>query len=218
MSSDLIITLIFAAIAVFVILKLRSVLGTKTGEEKPFDSVRPQPREAAKDTNVVSFPGGRPDRKDADAGPADPIVTKIRAWDGDFDANAFLGGAKAAFELIVNAFARGDSAALKPLLDDKVFAGFEADIQARKAEGTTRELTLVRFADAKLERAEHRGNAIDVTVRFVTEQVNVTKDKAGAVIDGDPKRSETLTDLWTFTRDRTWRHPNWLLSDTDSAE
>jgi predicted lipid-binding transport protein (Tim44 family) len=218
MSSDLIITLIFAAIAVFVILKLRSVLGTKTGEEKPFDTMRPPPREPAKDANVVSFPGARSDKKDAETGPVDPVVAKIRGWDGDFEPNAFLGGAKAAFELIVAAFAKGDSAALKPLLDDKVFAGFDADIRDRQAAGLTRETTLVRFVDARLERAEHRGNIVDVTVRFVTEQVSVTKDKSGAVVEGDPKRSEALTDLWTFTRDRTWRHPNWLLSDTDSAD
>lgn len=218
MSSDLIITLIFAAIAVFVIIKLRSVLGTKTGEEKPFDTVRPQPREAAKDANIVSFPGARTDKKEAEAGPLDPVVAKIRAWDGDFEPNAFLGGAKAAFELIVTAFAKGDSAPLRPLLKEKVLESFDSDIQARKAEGIVRELTLVRFADARLERAEQRGNVIDITVRFVTEQINVTKDKSGAIIDGDPKQSETLTDLWTFTRDRTWRHPNWLLSDTDTVE
>ena len=217
MDSDLLITLIFAAIAVFVILKLRSVLGTRTGFEKKNEPYAP----AESRDKIIPLP----DRRQQEAPPMgeakpamDSGVAAIRRADPSFDAERFLDGAKMAFEMIVTSFAKGDEKALQPLLAPNVFESFAADIRRRREAGETRETTLVAVRSSRLHEARLEGREARVSVLIVSEQINVTRDRAGAVIDGDPKTPETVSDIWTFARDTRSRDPNWQLVETAAAD
>lgn len=223
MDSDLLITLIFAAIAVFVILKLRNVLGTRTGFEKkndPFaapadnrDKVVPLPdRRAPQDAPATG------EAKAAMDAPAGGGVAAIRRVDPAFDPDRFVEGAKMAFEMTVTAFAKGDEKELEPLLAPPVFESFAADIRRRREAGETRETNVVAIRSASIRDARLEGREARVSVVIVSDQINVTRDSAGAVIDGDPKTPETVSDLWTFARDTRARDPNWQLVETAAAD
>ena len=216
MDADLLITLIFAAIAVFVILKLRSVLGTRTGFEK-----KNEPAPADSRDKVIPMPDRRQQEAPpvGDAKPAmDGGVAAIRRVDPSFDPDRFIDGAKMAFEMILTAFAKGEEKTLEPLLAPNVFESFAADIRRRKEAGETRETTLAGIRSARLHEARLEGRDARVTVLIVSEQTNVTRDSAGNVIDGDPKAVETVSDLWTFSRDTRSRDPNWQLFETAAAD
>ncbi len=217
MDADLLITLIFAAIAVFVILKLRSVLGTRTGFEKKNEPYAP----ADNRDKVIPMP----DRRQQEAPPLgdekpalDGGVAAIRRVDPSFDPERFLDGARMAFEMIVSAFAKGDEKALEPLLAPNVFESFAADVRRRRESGQTRETTVAGVRSARIHEARLEGREARVSVQIVTEQINVTRDRAGNVIDGDPKTAETVSDLWTFARDTRSRDPNWQLVETAAAD
>lgn len=220
---------IFAMIAAFLVYRLRSVLGRRTGEERqrpnPFTSA-PNP---AKPDNVVPLPERNRPRPDvapgADVTASDePLslaasIDQLRAADPNFDEKHFLEGAKAAFAMIVDAFARGDTATLRPLLADDVYEGFARVIRDRQAAGEQHEarIEIVREAEvveAKLDAAR----TARVTVRLVTDQVNVVRDRDGNVIDGDPKALVENTDVWTFARNLRSRDPNWALVEVRPVE
>ena len=121
------------------------------------------------------------------------------------------------FSWIVEAFAKGDSKGLRPLLNDDVYGNFSAAIEARAKAGETLETALVGIKSAEILEARMQGRAAFVTVKFVSEQVNVTRNSQGEVIDGDPARVVTITDIWTFARDTRSRDPNWSLVATRSS-
>jgi len=218
MDSDLLITLIFAAIAVFVILKLRNVLGTRTGFEKKNDPFAP----ADSRDKVIPLPDRRQQQEAPPAGDArtagDSGLAAIRRADPSFDPDRFLDGAKMAFEMIVNAFAKGDEKTLEPLLARDVYESFVADIRRRREAGETRETTLVGIRSATIREARLEGREARVTVLIVSEQINVVRDRAGTIADGDPKTAETVSDLWTFARDTRSREPDWQLVETATAD
>lgn len=218
--------LIFAAIAVFLGLRLRSVLGRRTGNERPRDPFKPLPREeaeAARD-KVIPLPDrarqqpGEPATIDMAPAPEQgvPGLAQIRAADPGFDPQAFLAGARAAFEMIVGAYAAGDTVTLKPLLSAEVFDNFTSAIKARAKAKETLSTTLVGITSADIVEAELQGRTAFVTVKFVSEQINVTKDAEGRIVDGDPSTVATITDIWTFSRHTRARDPNWTLVATRS--
>jgi predicted lipid-binding transport protein (Tim44 family) len=217
MDADLLITLIFAAIAVFVILKLRSVLGTRTGFEKKNEPYAP----AESRDKVIPLPDRRQPEPQP-AGKAEPAMdaatAAIRRADPSFDPDQFVEGAKMAFEMIVTAFAKGDEKTLEPLLAPNVYESFAADIRRRREAGETRETTVAGIRQARIDQARLEGREARVTVLIVSEQINVTRDREGNVIDGDPKAVETVSDLWTFARDTRSRDPNWQLVETAAAD
>ncbi|MBM3597387.1 MAG: Tim44 domain-containing protein [Alphaproteobacteria bacterium] len=226
--------IIFALLAGFLILRLRSVLGRRTGHEKqrPFKPMTPAPGAAARDDNVVALPPRGPDARSpsaqsggqADAGAgaeardAEPSLadglSQIKAADSGFRADDFLAGARVAFEMILESFARGDSAALRPLLADDVYRKFAAAIDTRERAGEVLETTLVGIRSAELVEARLQGRDAIITVKFVSEQVNVTKKRDGTVVDGDPSEVVVVTDVWTFQRSTRARDPNWTLVAT----
>jgi predicted lipid-binding transport protein (Tim44 family) len=214
----------FAMVAGFLILRLRSVLGRRTGEEKPERWRRPRPGaaapgEARPNPARIGAPAPAPAPAAEMAGtPLDAGLTQIRLADQSFDPATFTPGARAAFEMIVGAFAQGDTAALRPLLNDEVYDQFSAAIRERLQRKHTHETTLIAIKSAELVEARMEGRDAIVTVKFVTEQVNVTRDEAGGVIDGDPNRVATVTDLWTFSRNTRSGNPNWLLVATASPQ
>jgi predicted lipid-binding transport protein (Tim44 family) len=224
--------IIFAAIAVFLGLRLRGVLGRRTGNERqrdPFKRPVPESRdEADRDKagrdKVIPLPD-RNRTPTAEPAPVDiakpeaggpPGFAQIRAADPSFDPQGFLGGARAAFEMIVGAFAAGDAAALKPLLSDEVFENFNGAIKARAKNKETLQTTLVGINSAEIIEAELQGRTALVTVKFVSEQINVTKDAEGRIVDGDPATVAAITDIWTFSRNTRARDPNWTLVATRS--
>jgi predicted lipid-binding transport protein (Tim44 family) len=147
------------------------------------------------------------------AGGLDAIV----AADRSFDAKHFVTGARAAYEMIVGAFASGDRKTLKGLLSRDVYDGFEAAIRDREQKGESVENKFVSLDNADIIAAELRNNTAQVTVRFVSQLISATRDKTGNVIDGSPDKVTEVTDVWTFARDVTARDPNWKLVATEAG-
>jgi predicted lipid-binding transport protein (Tim44 family) len=230
-------TIIFLALAVFIFLRLRSVLGQRTGRERPpYDpySAREPVRPAAE--KIVTLPNRTTEA--AKSKPAEPTEVLADRWkgiaepgsaiaagldaiagaDSNFDAQHFLTGARAAYEMIVNAYAEGDRRTLKNLLAREVYDGFENAISEREKRGETVESRFVSIDSAEVTAAELRGRNVQVTVRFQSKLVSVTHDKDGRVIDGNAERVTDITDVWTFARDVTSRDPNWKLVATEAGQ
>ncbi len=216
--------LFFAMVAAFIAFRLRSVLGRKTGNERPrVDAItrRTTPRPA---DNVVPMPERQPPVAAADEpvddGPFDAVkagVAAIKRVDPSFDPDHFLQGARAAFAMIVEAYAKGDQAALRPLLANEVLAQFSGAIDAREKAGHTLTTELVATRSAEIDSAMVQAGRARVTVRFTSEQINVTRDVSGNVVEGDPRQIDTVIDLWTFERDTRSRDPNWQLVETGAS-
>ena len=228
--------LFFAVVAGFLGWRLYSVLGRRTGHEKPFDPFRTKEPEAPatvtdREGNIrrLPEPAARPERVDRDrrkleaaiAGVAGDVrrgLDEIRGADPKFDPVDFVGGARVAFDMIVGAFAQGDAKALRPLLNDQVFANFSGAIEDRSRNREKHETTLVGVLSADIVGAALKGDEAQVTVKFVSQQINVTKDQEGRIIDGDPSEVANITDIWTFSRPVKSRDPNWVLTATDSPQ
>lgn len=209
-------TIISAIVAAIVIYRLYSVLGRRTGEERQ----RPNPFERQPDTasdRVVKLPiPGKPASSDDEPVSVADGLARIQAVDRSFTEGSFLGGAKIAFGMIIDAFAKGDLETLKPLLAKSVFDGFAGAVREREAAGESLEIRIERFEDIDIAEARLDGRTANVTLRFVTSQIKVTRDRAGAIVDGDAVEPIDVTDLWTFSRDTSSRDPNWLLVATRS--
>ena len=227
--------IIFALIAVFLIMRLRGVLGRRDGTDgshgDPFTGRgvnRKTPEggpPAGTDSagNVFSFPNAEesetappPPPVEAPAGPAG--LQQIVQADPQFSPGEFLNGAKSAFEMILVAFAGGDRSTLKRLLSQEVYADFDSAIAQRETRGETMDYTLVGFKDVEISDASVSGRHALVTVRFVTDQVTTIRDNDGREIEGDASKVTTNTDLWTFSRDLRASDPNWTLVSTDTNE
>ncbi|ESR26049.1 Tim44/TimA family putative adaptor protein [Lutibaculum baratangense] len=228
-------TLLFLVLAVVVFLRLRSVLGRRTGQERPpFDPYSRTSEAPASNDKVVTLPqrqgDTRPASRDAAAArhdwgefaPAGTPLAKgfdaIHAADRTFDPKGFLQGAGAAYEMIVTAFAEGDRKTLKNLLSPEVYENFERAITDRESRGETMSSSFVGIDKAEIKDAGVSGRDAFVTVRFVSELVTVTRDRDGEIIAGDPKRVDETVDVWTFARDTSSRDPNWRLVETSSAD
>jgi len=234
--------ILIGLVAVFLILRLRSVLGKRTGNERPpardpFTPPAPPtatprvgdaPANQGND-NVVPLPTANappPRQSSATSGPggiratvmptATAGVTAIRVADPSFEPIGFTGGARAAFTAIVEAFAKGDTAALRSLLDGPTFSSFEGAIRGRVERKEKAETTLIGFEASDVAAAELQGTNASVTVRFVSEQINVLRNADGQIIDGNPNEVQKVIDLWTFSRDTKSSDPNWLLVKTES--
>lgn len=229
-------TIIFLALAVFIFLRLRSVLGQRTGRERPpYDpyssarDVRPAPGD-----KVVVLPGRAPDTAQKSPEPVEPVepwkgiaepgsalalgLDAIAREDKSFDARHFVTGARGAYDMIVTAYAAGDRKQLRTLLGKEVYDGFENAIKDREQKGETVESRFVSIDGATLVAAEQRGKTAQVTVRFQSQLITVTRDKAGTVIDGNPDKVTDVTDVWTFARDVSSRDPNWKLVATEAGQ
>ncbi len=232
--------ILIGLVAVFLILRLRAVLGKRTGNEQPpardpFTPPTPptaQPRlgdAPGGNDNVVPLPTANnppPRTSQPTSGPggiratvmptAAAGVAAIRTADPTFEPIPFTGGARAAFSTIVEAFARGNSAALRPLLDAPTFASFDQEIRARAGRREKHETTLIGFEASDVSAAELQGDDALVTVRFISEQIHVTRDAEGQIVDGNPNEVVKAVDLWTFRRNTKSSDPNWVLTKTES--
>ena len=144
-------------------------------------------------------------------------LEQIRSVDASFDPTGFLEGARMAFEMIVAAFAAGDKAQLRPLLSDEVYKPFSTAIDEREAAGETLETRILQLKSIDVDEAGVAGRTARVTVKFVTDQVNVLRAHDGSVVDGHPEDPAEKTDFWTFARDTRSSDPNWVLVTTASG-
>ena len=212
--------ILLAMVAGFVLLRLRNVLGKRTGHQAP----EPRPAETEADSGkVVALPDRRrradesaAPRPGEIAGPAASGLERILQADNTFDHKEFLAGAKSAYEFIVTSFAKGDTDSLRPLLSKDVFEDFAGTIRKRETAGQKMETTLVGFESAEIAEAEVRGRVAEVTVRFVTDIISVTRDQADVVVAGSVSAIDRVTELWTFARDIRSRDPNWTLIATSA--
>lgn len=238
MFEDNIYTIIFLALAVFIFLRLRSVLGRRTGRERPpydpysaRDAVRSpaaekvvtlpsRPVEAAPRAIEVAPPSAERWKGVAETGSAAAAgLDAIVAADSSFDIQHFLTGARTAYEMVVTAFAGGDRRQLRGLLSREVYDGFDAAISEREGRGETAESRFVSIDSATVSGAELRSRSTaQITVRFVSKLVSATRDRSGAVIDGNAEKVTEVTDLWTFARDVSSRDPNWKVVATETGQ
>jgi predicted lipid-binding transport protein (Tim44 family) len=231
-----IVTLLFLVIAVVIFLRLRSVLGRRTGNERPprYDPYS-APDASGKPVrdNIVTLPRAEPARapdeldeatfakrlKDVAVEGSD-VAKKLQVVaqvDRSFDPKHFMAGARAAYEMIVTSFAEGDRKTLKQLLARDVFDSFSTALSERERNGETVEFKFVGISSAEVIDAEVAGKTASITVKFVSDLITATRNREGAVIDGDPSQIRDVTDIWTFARDVSSRDPNWRLVATSSG-
>ncbi|HQZ12906.1 MAG TPA: Tim44/TimA family putative adaptor protein [Devosia sp.] len=231
-------TLIVIGLAIVILFRLRSVLGTRTGNERtPLQRRNEATAKAQGDENVVQM---RP--RPVDTAPDEnseraqrKIAAEIEQYAGGnaalasglnaivdadptFGPKSFLEGAKGAYEMIVTAFAQGDRKTLKNLLDKDVYDGFEQAIAEREAANKTVDFTFVGLPKIDISEAELDKRAASVTVRFHAEVVSATRDKDGTLIEGNADQVKTIADEWTFARNPKSRDPNWKLVATSQLE
>jgi predicted lipid-binding transport protein (Tim44 family) len=202
---------LFAMIAAFLVLRLRSILGKRTGfEGAPAAAVRPAPKPGASVIDGHAEPAPASTRALPDpAGPVGRTLSAMREADRRFDPAQFLAGAEHAFRMIVAAFAAGDRTRLRQLLADETYAAFERVISAREAASETQRTEIREIEEVTISDATLSGLLASITVRFVSRQVNLTVDKAGNPVAGTDAVTE-IGDVWTFERklgqsDLTWR-------------
>ena len=228
-------TLIFLVLAVIIILKLRSVLGRKSGD----DEARARAAAEARDKVVMMPRRQGPASEPAAEGPAatptavadaehkirtfagantqlaDGLLAVRRAEQG-FEPELFLRGAKQAYEMIVTAFAEGNRKTLRNLLSREVYDGFVVVITERESRGEQIDQSFVGINKADMVEVEVKKDTAQISVRFVSELITATRDKAGVVLAGDPKKIKEIIDVWTFARDISSRDPNWKLVATQA--
>lgn len=233
-------SIIFLVIAVVLFIRLRDVLGTRTGNEQPpFDPYSDQSDQSKQGAptaddvgdNVISLPGrAEAERQSAEqqaealekiapeGSSLNAALTQLMTVDSTFDPESFLAGARSAYEMIVTAYAQGDRKTLKKLLSADAFAGFTAALDEREAQNHRVDFTFIGINKSSIIEAEVAGREAQITVRFASSITSCTKDEIGHVIEGDPNAVEEVAEIWTFSRDVTSRNPNWKLIGTESAQ
>lgn len=227
--SDLLTLVILAAVAGFLLFRLRSVLGERTGFEKQDDSAfgdagaRASAGDAASN-NVVNL-NRQPANADEDIfafaeldTPLGQGLKRIKTEVKDFDTREFVEGSKAAYEMLLTAFEEGDRSNLRDFLSDDVFAAFDQAIASREKENLSVDMRFVGIRSAEpIEAAVHEdGGRAEVTMRFVAEVVRTVRNSAGEIVDGDPSAVTKISDVWTFAKSTASRDPNWLLVATEA--
>ena len=224
-------TLLPLAAALFVFWKLRSVLGTRNGNERPpYDPYVGDERSDQDDSdNVVTLPGAKRRRDDQEVNAAEAAISKIAGKNKDlkqgltailsrdpaFEPDQFLGGAKMAYEMIVMGFADGDKRALKGLLSREVYENFVSAIDDRADRGEKVQASFVGLEKADIKAAELSKDEAQITVKFVSQMISATLDQNDEVVDGDLQEVAEVIDVWTFARPVKSRDPNWKLVATD---
>jgi predicted lipid-binding transport protein (Tim44 family) len=227
---------VLALIAVFVVLRFRGMLGKHI--DLPEQPPKQEPKRHAEKPVVAGSPGGAAGREapatvkseslkepeeenDADfiagsmAEQLPGVLKAIRRQDAGFRLRDFMEGAKTAFDMVLEAYSKADRRTLKMLLSNELLESFMANIKELKAKGHTQETTLIVIRNAELVGAVMNGAIVTMTVRFVSEQVTLIRDKAGKIVEGNPSQVDVVEDVWSFERDMRSTDPNWKLVATD---
>lgn len=209
--------LILAGIAIFLILRLRSVLGTREGFEKPRVKTSTPSRRPAPNLEVIDG-GPDPDvtdyvEADSDAGKA---LTAMKATDRSFNVRDFVRGGRGAYEMILTGFENGDLSEIKPFLSDDVYEAFASVVQERTNNGLSIDFNFVGISETTLVDADYDAatkNA-EVSIKFISESTSAVYDKGGDLIEGSPTDIKKQRDVWTFGRTMGTGDPNWILVAT----
>jgi len=210
--------IVIGAIAAFIILRYRAMLGEQSGRDP--SSFTPPPASDPLEPVIRVAEREKP-KPEAPAEPApnyapglEGSFKQMRAMDAGFSAEEFLQGARMAFEMVVKAFSAHDRETLQMLLDSTILANFESALKTQETAHQRRETTLVAITESRITAAQMRGRVAELTVAFTSEQIHIVRDEAGKIIAGDPSQVETVEDEWSFTRDMASANPNWLISGT----
>jgi len=219
MDNPMIQLLVLAGIAVFLILRLKNVLGTREGfEQPPVADPRPSDRRDAPAFEVIE---GGPDlditdhvEADSDQGKA---LAEMKRIEPSFGVNDFMGGAKYAYEMIVMGYENGDLAEIQPFLSEDIYDSFVDGVAAREDQGLTIEANFIGVREMELVDAtlDADTNEAELTIRFVAELTSAVRDRGGDVIEGSLTDVKKQKDAWTFARIMGSDDPNWLLVSTD---
>tara|TARA_Y100000590_G_scaffold377960_1_gene444580 strand:+ start:1078 stop:1668 length:591 start_codon:yes stop_codon:yes gene_type:complete len=186
--------ILLAMIAGFIFLRLRGILGRRTGFENNVDTGFSHDLKAKKN-----------------------IINELEKIDFNDEAkNEFLNGAKIAYETIITNFAKGNLKNIKSLLDKRVFEQFNEAIRHRKEKELVSNTTFVGINSALIKEHKNNNNILEVTVDFVSEIISCVKDKDNKILSGDPEKVKKVYDTWKFSRDIRSKNPNWLLIDTQT--
>jgi len=216
MSSAVIQLLVLAGIAVFLILRLKDVLGTRDGFEKPPVSTKVAGRKRS-DFEVIE---GGPDRDITDhaeeGSESAKALASMKGAEPSFSVSEFLDGARGAYEMILMAFEKGELEQIQPFLSKDVYETFSDVVEARKKEGISIEANFVGVRELTLSDAsfDEKSRVGEVTVKFVGELTSVVRDKDGEVLEGNPNEIKRQKDIWTFGRAMAADNPNWQLVAT----
>jgi predicted lipid-binding transport protein (Tim44 family) len=216
---------ILALIAGFILLRLRGVLGQKTGNDNPQFFKRDIAEKEAADDKIVHIGDKAHKLKGIDMldsylsqlqnnDPISKTLADVKKLDPQFSATAFMDGAKMAYEMVFDAFAKGDKATLEMLLEKNLYQTFLAEIDARVGQDLVTETTLLRAKAKDITSATLTGNIVRLSVKFESEQVSIVKNKQGEVVEGDASESHLMDDEWLFERDVTSKNPNWKIIET----
>lgn len=197
--------LIFAVLAIFLVFRLRSILGRRDGYEESNTKAANAFKTQSKPDLDTSLPSGEG-------------IDAVVAADPSFSQQAFMDGAEQVYAIILTAFARGDMDELRPLLGYDMASSFSDVINERRKAGEELSITLTDLSRADLLKAMVVEGIATITVEYQSTQIRVLKDESGTIIDGDPDEAETFIDQWTFERDVGSENPNWLLVETQTAE
>lgn len=216
MDSPILQLLVLAGIAVFLILRLKNVLGTREGFEKP---VAPRQAESSARKPDLSVIEGGPDRDITDHAEEGTdtafALSNMKRLEPDFSVNDFIQGARAAYEMILMGFERGDLAEIKPFLSQEVYETFAQVVEAREQQGLTVEAEFLGVRETALVEAELiGGKTAEITIRFVGELISTVRDNAGEIVEGAPNTPKKQRDVWTFARQMGTDDPNWQLVAT----
>ncbi|WP_010392009.1 Tim44/TimA family putative adaptor protein [Paracoccus sp. TRP] len=217
MSNPLLQLIVLAAIAVFLILRLRGVLGTRDGFEPPRVPEEPAQRSRFDVIDGTAEPGDSDIADHAEPGsPTARALAEMKRLEPDFAVGPFLSGAKAAYEMILMAFERGDLSEVRAFLAPEIAQAFDAVIEDRKSRGLTTEAQFLGTRETALAAAEftQATGMAELSVRFVGEMIVATRDAEGNVVEGDPKAARKQRDTWTFARRMGQDDPNWQLIAT----
>ena len=215
MNPALIELIILAGIAVFLFLRLRSVLGTREGFEKP----RMQPKNDAPKRDFKVIDGGEDkditDNVDKNSKSAEALKL-IKSEDENFTVNDFLSGARSAYEWILMSFEKNEIDEIRELLSEEVAEAFDAVVDQRVSQGLTIEAEFIGIREMKLVEATYSSNTktAEISVSFVGEMTSVVKNSSGEIVEGDSKQIKRQKDTWTFSKDIKSSNPNWLLVAT----
>ena len=214
MNSPILQLLVLAGIAVFLILRLKNVLGTRDGHE-PTSEVQGKP--ATRTHNLEVIEGG-PDHDIIDHVPEDSesaaALAEMKRAEPSFGVGDFLGGARGAYEMILMAFERGEMEEVKDFLTDDVYASFSEVVAIRKEKGLTIEAEFIGIRDMTLASATFDDSVAEITVKFVGELVSVVRGPDGVLIEGEPGKAKRQKDVWSFERRMGVDDPNWRLVAT----
>lgn len=219
MQGSQLLDILLIAVTGVLLFRLYTVLGRRTGNERPREDYRVNaPQAAPAGEKVATLPDrGSTKPTDARETQSDAVaqtLLDIKLIDRNFETEKFISGAKAAYEMILTAFANGDRAVLKPLLSDEVFVAFESAIKAREQKNEKVSFTFVGFKDVRLLQAALKGKTGEITASFGAQFISATLNPIGDVSEGDTKTVRDVTDVWTFARDLRARDPNWTLVAT----